>query len=209
MLEKARPRASRGIGDARDVSCRIQPRAAFVHHAAEINVGADFRAQFTLRNDAQLVMEFALSKRCGFLVAIEMRLLAGYFEVATTGEIAVDLFFVDDLLDAINGVERSGAHLAHGFDAVAPDERGRGKLHSGKDHSAVARTRSPAERFGFEHSDFDAAFRKCARRGKSAVARADDRNVCAVWQLVRRCHGRRSYRFEPVVFSFDRHDEMQ
>src|SRR6266852_2960642 len=49
-------------------------RAGFVHHAAEINVRADFAAQLAFGNDAQRVIEFTLDQRGGFFVAIEVRL---------------------------------------------------------------------------------------------------------------------------------------
>jgi len=54
-----------------------------------------------------------------------------------------------DLLDAIDGFERSSIHLARGFSAITLDQRGHGKLHAGEDHAAVARTGTPAESFGF------------------------------------------------------------
>ena len=67
------------------------------------------------------MIELALDQRGGFFVVIEVRLLTGNFQMAATREIAVDIFFADDLLDAVDGVERRGVHSSNGFPAVTFD----------------------------------------------------------------------------------------
>ena len=187
----------------------IHARAGFVHHAAEISVRADFAAQLAFRNDAQFVIEFALDERSGFFIASEVHLLARDFEMAAAREVTVDVFLADDLLDAVDGVERGGVHFAHGFPAVVFDERRHRELHAAEDHAAVPRTGPPAESFRFEHGNFHAAFRERSRSGKSAESRADNGNIDAVRQIARRLRRRRGHRLDPVVFFFDRHEERQ
>ena len=84
-----------GVGESGNVAGGIQASASFVHHAAEINIGADFGVQLAFGNDAPVVVKFSFDERCGFFVAIEMRLLASDFQVATARETAIDIFLAD------------------------------------------------------------------------------------------------------------------
>src|SRR5260370_40644163 len=96
--------------------------------------------------------------------------------MAAAREIAIDVFFAADLLDALDGVERGGVHFAYGFPAVAPDERRHGQLHAGKNHAAITGAGAPANSFGFEDGDIYAAFRERARGGESAKTAANAGN---------------------------------
>src|SRR2546421_11389349 len=129
--------------------------------------------------------------------------------MAASREIAVQFFFAHDSLDAIDGIERSGIHFAHGFAAVTPNQRRHRQLHTGEHHAAVAGTGAPAESFGFQHGNVHAAFRECSRSGKAAVTPANYCDVSAVRQFLRRFDRRRDDSLEPVVFFFDRHEERQ
>jgi len=62
MIVEACAGVPSSVTQPRDVSRGIQAGAGFVHHAAEINVRADFGAQVTLGNDALAVMEFTLDE---------------------------------------------------------------------------------------------------------------------------------------------------
>ena len=115
-------------------------------------------------------------------VVVEMFLLAGDFEMAATREIAVDVFFADNLLDAIDGRERRGVHAPRELASVHRDELVHAQLHAGQHHAAVAGTGSPANGFGFEHGDFRAALGESAGGGESGEAGADDGDVDAVRQ---------------------------
>src|SRR5258708_9725640 len=119
----------------------------------EVNVRANLAAQFIFRDDAKRVIEFALNESGGFGEAVEVRLLDGNFEMAIACEVASDIFLAHDLLDAIDGSERCRIHAATFFHAVARDERDNGELQAGEDHASIARTRAPAESFGFENGD--------------------------------------------------------
>src|SRR5438445_13701073 len=57
---------------------RIQARAAFVHHAAEITVRADFAPQLASLNNSPSVTEFALHVCGGFILAYDACLLSRY-----------------------------------------------------------------------------------------------------------------------------------
>ena len=195
--------------EASDVPRGIQARAGFVHHATQIDFGTDFTAQLAFRDDAQFMIEFALDERSGSFIAIEVRLLARHFQVATAREVAVDVLLAHDLLDAVDGIERSSIHFANGFAAVALDQRGHRQFHAGEDHAAVPRAGAPAKSFGFQHGDTDAAFRERARSGESAESRANNGDIDAVRQIARRLRRRRGHRLEPVVFFFCRHEERQ
>src|SRR5260370_17933215 len=90
-IVKASAGALRSMREAGNVPRGIQACARFVHHAAEINVRADFAAQFAFRNDTQFVIEFALDERGGFFVAIEVGLLTANFHLATARQVTVDI----------------------------------------------------------------------------------------------------------------------
>ena len=59
-------------------------------------------AQLISLHHAQPVIELARDHLHLPRVIVEMLLLAGHFEMAATGEVAVDGFLTDDLLDAID-----------------------------------------------------------------------------------------------------------
>ena len=151
--------------------------------------------------------EFALQERGGFFVAIEVRLLAGNFQVAAAREIAVDIFLAHDVLDAIDGRKRCGVHFANGLAAVTLDQCGYRQFHAGEDHAAVAGTGAPAKGLCLEDGHFHAALCKRACRGKAAVARAHNRDVGVVWQIPCGWRRGRGHGFEPVIFFSDRHEE--
>ncbi len=131
------------------------------------------------------MIELALDQRGGLFVAIKVRLLAGHFQVTAAREGTINIFFVDDLLDAINRFERRGVHFLNGFPAVAFDERRDRQLHASEDHTAVSRTGAPAECFGFEHGDVHAAFRERARCGEAAVTAPNDGDVDGIGEIGR------------------------
>ena len=123
------------------------------------------------------MLEFALGARSGGGVVIEMRLLAGDFQMAAAGEAAVDALFVDDFFDEINGFEGSRVHALDEFAAVAFDQRGHGKFQPGEDHAAVAGAGAPAESFGFEERYANASLREGAGGGEAAEAAAYDGDI--------------------------------
>src|SRR5262249_31217378 len=96
----------------------ITSGAGLVHHAAEVNAGPDLPAEFVSGDDAQFVIELDLDDLGLALVVIEVFLFAGDFQMAAMGEIAIDPFLADDLLDTINGSERSCIHSPGQFRAV-------------------------------------------------------------------------------------------
>ncbi len=127
--------------------------------------------------------------------------------MAAAREVAVDIFFADDLLDQIDRFERRGVHLAYGLPAVALDQRGHRQLHPGENHAAVAGAGAPSKCFRFEYGDFHAALRERTGRGEATVACADNGNVHAVRQFLRRSRRRGGNSLKPVVLFLDRHDE--
>src|SRR6266481_3077135 len=187
----------------------IQARAGFVHHAAEINVRADFAAQLASWDDAHFVTEFALQERGGFFVAVEVGLLAGNFQVAAAREIAVDIFLAHDVLDAVDGRKRCGVHFANSLASLTVYQCGYRQFPSGEDHGAVAGTGAPAKGLCLEDGHFHPALCKRACRGKAAVARAHNRDVGVVWQISCGWPRGRGQGFEPIIFFFDRHEERQ
>jgi len=106
-----------------------------------------------------------------------MGLLAGHFQVAAAGEIAVDSLFLDDSLDKVDGFERSGVHVLHSFTAIPFDQRGHGQFHPGQDHAAVAAACAPAQCFSFEQRYAHTALRHHPRCRKAAESSADDGDV--------------------------------
>ena len=128
-----------------------------------------------------------------------MCLLAGNFQMAAARKIALDLFFANNLLDAVDGLKRRGVHFADDFYAVALDQRRRRKLHPGKHHTAVPRTGAPAESLGFEHGNAHAALRQRARCGESAESRAHNGNVDGIGKLRRGGKSRRIDGGRPVI----------
>src|SRR5258708_34857002 len=101
-----------GRREAGSIACRMRAGAGFVNHAAKINVRADFGAQPAFRDDVQFMVEFALDRRGGLFVSIEVCLLASYFQMAAARKVGVDIFLADDPLDAINRLDRSSAPSA-------------------------------------------------------------------------------------------------
>src|SRR5271165_743132 len=124
-------------------------------------------------DDAQLMIELAGDYLHLARIVVEMLLLAGHFEMAAAGEVAIDGFFSDDLLDAINGLQRRGVHAAGEIVSVHGDELVHAQLHAGQNHTAVAGTGSPADGFGFEDGNFGAALGESAGGGEAGEAGAD------------------------------------
>src|SRR5580704_8258833 len=106
MLENFRTGLHCSTPEARNIARGIQSRADFIDHASVVNLGADFRIQLVLLDDVQLVIELARNHIRLARIIVEMLLLAGHFKMAATREIAVDYFFLDNPLDAIDGLER-------------------------------------------------------------------------------------------------------
>src|SRR5215469_10459663 len=120
------------------------------------------------------MVELALDAGSRFGISVEVRSLAGDFEMAAAGEAAGDRFFFDDLFDEVDRLERGGVHALDEFTAVARDQCWDRQLHSGEDHPAIAAACSRAERFRLEDGYVHAALGKSAGRGKPAEARADN-----------------------------------
>ena len=108
-------------------------------------------------HDPQLVIELAGNDFGLPRVVVEMFLLAGDFEMSAAGEVAVDLFFRDDLLDAVDRGQRRGIHALREFASIHGDELVDAQLHAGKNHASIAGTGAPANGLGFEHRNFRAA----------------------------------------------------
>ena len=113
-------------------------------------------------------------------VIVEMLLLAGHFEMAAAGKVAVNCFLPNDLFDAIDRRKRCGVHAADEIASIHGDELVHAELHPGEHHAAVAGTGSPADGFAFKHGDFGAALGEGAGGGKSGEARADYGDIDAV-----------------------------
>ena len=207
MVMEASAGALRCQREAGDVAGRVLAGAGIVDHAAEVNVRANLAAQFIFRDDAKRVMEFALNESGGFGEAVEVRLLGGNFEMAAARKVASDIFLAHDVLDAIDGSKRCRIHAANFFHTVARDERGNGELESRQNHAAIARAGAPAEGFGFENGDADAALGQRARGGKAGETGADDGDINAFGQRAAvGIAGRNGNGSEPIVFFCDRHD---
>ena len=67
-----------------------------------VDGGADFVCKFDARDDSKLVIEFPGDGLDGAGVGIEMRRLAGDFEMSAAGEVAGNVVFAYDLFDKIN-----------------------------------------------------------------------------------------------------------
>ena len=113
-------------------------------------------------NHPQRVVELAGNDFRLAGVVVKVLLLAGDFEMAAAGEVAVDRFLAHDLFDAIHGRERGGVHALGPLAPVHRDELVYSEFHPGKDHPAIARTGAPADGFAFQHGNFRAALGKCA-----------------------------------------------
>src|SRR6516225_2752211 len=150
-------------------------------------------------------MEFALDERGGFLEAVEVRWLAGNFQVTAAREIALDLLLVNDLFHKVNGLDRRGIHLAHDRTTVALDELGHWQFHSGQDHTSVTAARAPTKGFRLEYGSAHTTLGQRARRGKPAETAAHNRDVGILRQFPRHAHRRWVYRFEPIIFCLNRH----
>jgi len=151
------------------------------------------------------VIEFSLDERGRFFVAIEVRLLAGHFQVAAAREVTVDVFFASDCLDAIDRLKRRRIHFADDFDAIAFDRCRHRQLHAGKDHAAVTGAGAPTECFGFEYGDVHSAFCERARRGEAAVAAADHSDLNGIGEFGRGGDGRRIDSSRPEIFLLNGH----
>src|SRR5690349_3329756 len=140
MVEELRARTPGGMSQAGNVARGVESGTDLVHQSAVVDGGADFTAQLAARHHPELMVEVAGDDFSGAAEGGKMSRLARDLEVAAAGEVAGDLLFFDDLLDAINGGERSSVHAPGGFQAVARDQLAYAHLHAGKDHAAVART---------------------------------------------------------------------
>src|SRR6267378_601208 len=113
-------------------------------------------------------------------IVIEMRLLAGDFEVSGADEIADNVFLLHDALDRVDGLKRCGVHAVRELASILRDELVDAKLQPGEHHATVARTRAPSDGFRFEHDDFRTAFGKRERGRESRESGADDGYVSAI-----------------------------
>ncbi len=182
MLEDFRTGFHRGAAESGDIARGIQSRANFIDHAAVINARPDFGVQFIFLHHAQPMIELARDHLRLAGVVVEMLLLAGHFQVAATREVAIDIFFADNLLHTIDGFEGCSVHALGAFAAIHRNELVHAQLHSSQNHAAIAGTGSPAESFGFQNSDFCAALRQGASRGEAGVAGANHSNIHMVRQ---------------------------
>src|ERR1700730_9439926 len=78
-------------------------------------------------------------------IVVEMLLLAGHFEVAATGKVAINRFFAHELLNTIDRCQGRGVHALGALAAVICHEPVHPQLETGEHHAAVARTGAPAE----------------------------------------------------------------
>src|SRR5215469_1108330 len=200
--------AVRGLCKAGDVLSGIYAGTCLVHQCAEINVRANFLAKLGSRNDAQLVVEFALDAGSRFGKGVEVSLLAGDFEMPAAGEAAGDSLLFHDLFDEVDGLERSAVHALYEFTAIARNERGNRQLHSGENHAAVAAACSPARGFCFENGGVHTAFAERAGGGKSAEAGSDDGYIDALGKRLAHIFCRFGNRPEPVVRLFNGHESV-
>ena len=124
-------------------------------------------------------------------VVVEVTLLAGDLQMAGAGEIAGDVFFFHNALDAGDGVERGRVHTAREVASVLCDELIHAQLQPREDHAAVARTGAPTDGFGFEYNYFRAAFGERQSGREASEAGADDSYIRDRGQGIRRRHGHR------------------
>src|SRR5207245_11627132 len=90
-----------GPRKASNVTRWIQSSAALVNQSSKIDGRADFAGQVLAGNNPKLVIEFFCDDLGGACVRIEMRLLAGDFQVSAAREVAVDVFLANDLVNQI------------------------------------------------------------------------------------------------------------
>src|ERR1700690_2558845 len=124
-------------------------------------------------HDAESMIELACNHLHLTSVIVEMLLLAGHFEVAAPGEVAVNGFFADNLLDAIDGLKGCGVHAAREIAFVHGDELVHAQFHTSQHHSAVAGAGTPADGFRFRAGDWGPAFCESAGGGKAGKACAN------------------------------------
>src|SRR5580698_5565947 len=163
----SRARSQCGLAQTCDIPCGVQSGADFIDHAAVVNGRSNLRLQFVTRDHPQLVVEFARDQFSLPCVVVKMLLLAGYFEVATPREIAIDGFFADNPFHTIDGCQRCSIHPFGQLPSISGDELVHPKLQPGQHHAAIARTGAPANRFTFEHSYVCAALGQRAGGGKA------------------------------------------
>src|SRR5262249_31772012 len=102
MFEDASSRAHRRPAQVRHILRRIHSCTDLIHHAAEVNVRANFGSQFLAGHDFQLMIELARNDLNLPRVVVKMRLLASNFQVPAAGEIASNTLFPYNLLDTID-----------------------------------------------------------------------------------------------------------
>src|ERR1700684_2923570 len=131
-------------------------------------------------------------------VIVKVFLFAGDFEVAAAGEIAINIFIADNLLDAVDGLQRRGVHALRALAAVHRNQLIDPELHAGKNHAAIAGTGSPADGFRFEDSNLSVALGEGARGGEPRKARSHYGNIDAGGERARFGRGKLCGR-QPVV----------
>ena len=88
--------------ESRNIARRIASRADFIDHASVINGRPDLGTQLMLLHDSQRVVELAGDDFGLPRIVVEMLLLASDLEMAAPGEVALNAFFLNDLLDAVH-----------------------------------------------------------------------------------------------------------
>ena len=156
-LGDLRIRPHRRSAQSGNIARRVHAGTDFIHHAAVINVGANFAAQFATRHNPQSMIEFARDDLHLARIIVKVRLFACDFQMPGAREIARDVLFLNDALDRCNRLQRRGVHAPRQLAPVHRDQFVDAELQPGEHHAAIARTRAPANGFRFQHHHFRAA----------------------------------------------------
>jgi len=136
VWSKNRRRGAERLRQAVHIAGGIHAGAGFIHHAAK-RFANRFRFAARSLDDPQFVIELTLEceRRSG--VIIEMGLLAGDFQVAAAGESqSIPSSLTIRSTRSMDSSE--AAYMRCTASRRALDQRGRGQLHAGQDHAAVA-----------------------------------------------------------------------
>ena len=158
----------------------IKPRADFINHATEVNVGSDFGSQLILRHDSQVMVEFAGDHFRLMTVVVEMFLFASDLEVPAAGKRTLNRFFPHDLLHAIYRSQRRGVHALSSFPSIHGDQFVDTQLQTSEYHAAVARTSAPSNGLSFQDGYPGIVLGKRTRRRQTGIPSADYCHVHAI-----------------------------
>ena len=107
-----------GNGEPSNVARRVYSRRNVIDHATVVNFRTDLAPKLILLYNPQMMVELTRDDLGLPLVLIEVLLFAGNFQVTAAGEVALDTLVFDNLLNALNRLQRRRVHLLRLFSPV-------------------------------------------------------------------------------------------